>query len=153
MDTKYFVAGALGLMGGATVIKGLMHRGTVQSRRKRRPDLPMVVVDPDTVFQEEIDKLKKWMPRKDLGSFELAFKRFEDGLVPLPEHVTRTLVQSLLIAVLAKNSLEKISNYFPEGIAFDSILNCELDSLAILTEEGGFPEMAGKVGILYNHLK
>jgi len=153
MNTKYFVAGVLGLIGGATVVKGVMRQGTVQPRKKKRPpELPMTVIDPDTVFQEEIEKLKKWLPIKDLGNFELVLKRFEGGLESLPEYVTKSLVRSLLVAVMAKNSLERISHFFPDGIAYDSILNCELDSLAVLTE-GGDPEMAGKVTLLYSYIK
>lgn len=153
MKTKYFVASVIGAVGVATVLRGLSERSGKYLERNRRHPLPPIGSDPLTVFKEEIEKLKEIIDPDAIKGFEGALTRFEDGLEEESEGVRGELVQALLLAVMAKNSLEGVSSYVPKGIAFDTILKCETDSVAIVSEDSPNDSMVGKVATLYTYLK
>ena len=155
MNTKVFIAGIIGLAGGATILKGLAGRTSGASRynTNRRGPMPELGNSPEKVFNEEVSKFRDNLAPLDREAFDLALSEFEEEMKEEKTVIVDQLAQALLLALLAKNSLEGHSSFVPKGIAFDTILRCELDSAALISEDSPNGKMLGKVATLYAQIK
>jgi len=115
--------------------------------------MPELGNDPEYVFTEKLNKFRDNLPPLEKEAFGLALSEFEEEMKEENKVIGEQLGQALLLALLAKNSLEGRSSFVPKGLAFDTILRCELDSAALISEDAPSGKMLGKVATLYAQIK
>ena len=156
MKSTHFIALVAGGALVTAIVQGLTQTPAPdpvreQKKARRRITSDIVDIDVGAVFPEELEKFKAYMPlrRRD---FENAYSEFERALEGHSDYVVTQLVLGVVMAVISSNSCKGISHYVPAGLAYDNILRCEMDSSAIIHQEGCEDTLMVPLAKLYRHL-
>lgn len=157
MKSGYFIGSVLGGAFVTSVLQGIYQTSSPGSCKPKPLNSGIfdihAVENVDLLFKGELDKLKKGVPSLQIRGFEEAYGEFESELTSASEYVQTQAVMGLVMSVMAVNSYRGRSSYVPKGIAFDSILKCEEDILAIIRVEGCTDSLEKAIRALYFYLK
>lgn len=154
MKSSYFI----GLVAGGSLLTSIL-QGLTQTaapnqskHKKRRVDADLGDLDIGVVFPAELEKFKKTIPLSR-REFEQDYCRFEAALEKHSEYVQSQLVLGMVMSILSVNSIKRVSSYVPHGLAYDNILRCENDSLAVIDQEGDCEDLRKPLAGLYFCMK
>ena len=160
MSNKFFIGGIIAGAVGVTILQGVSQTPApnINSRRKRRRRqdafTELAGLDLEKVFPGELAKFTQLLvPRMRDTAFIRSYEKFQKELEQENEYVILQLTLGAVMSIIAANCCTGLSRFIPKGLAFDTILRCELDSMAVIGEEGSNKGLTPAMVELYGHIK
>lgn len=159
MSNKFFIGGIIAGAVGVTILQGGLQTPApnISSRKKKkRHDAfsELAGLDLEKVFPGELAKFTQFLEHLMRDTpFIHSYEKFQKELEGENEYVILQLTLGAVMSIIAANCCVGLSRFIPKGLAFDTILRCELDSMAVIGEEGSNEDLTPAMVELYNQIK